>query len=184
MTPDEIAQLMRTTDWDAMFVADSPFKYKTFRRKQDKRAYPSQLEFGLKRRIPAARRPQSRTAGFRCCSISIAAAVLGSEKLRRPSHAVPLRRHRPPQGRCDRAEQGLARAGDARHDGDSRRVHAGQLRRVAAGGRRHASTTFPRMSRETWAPGTSDRGQRRGRCRQRRRKPSRCSRSWVARSIR
>src|SRR4029077_12428122 len=48
MTPDEIAQLMRTTDWDAMFVADSPFKYKTFRRKQDKRAYPSQLEFGLK----------------------------------------------------------------------------------------------------------------------------------------
>ncbi len=48
MTPDEIAQLMRTTDWDAMFVADSPFRYKTFRRKQDKRAYPSQLEFGLK----------------------------------------------------------------------------------------------------------------------------------------
>jgi len=48
MTPEEIAQLMRTTDWDAMFVADSPFKYKTFRRKQDKRAYPSQLEFGLK----------------------------------------------------------------------------------------------------------------------------------------
>src|SRR6187401_1576428 len=48
MTPDEIAQLMRTTDWDAMFISDSPFKYKTFRRKQDKRAYPSQLELGLK----------------------------------------------------------------------------------------------------------------------------------------
>ena len=48
MAPDEIAQLMRTTDWDAMFISDSPFKYKTFRRKQDKRAYPSQLEFGLK----------------------------------------------------------------------------------------------------------------------------------------
>ena len=31
-----------------MFVADSPFSYKTFRRKQDKRVYPSQLEFGLK----------------------------------------------------------------------------------------------------------------------------------------
>lgn len=48
MSPEEIAQLMRTTDWDAMFISDSPFKYKTFRRKQDKRAYPSQLEFGLK----------------------------------------------------------------------------------------------------------------------------------------
>jgi NTE family protein len=49
MSPEEIAQLMRTTDWDAMFISDSPFRYKTFRRKQDKRAYPSQLEFGLKR---------------------------------------------------------------------------------------------------------------------------------------
>ena len=46
MTPDEIATLMRATDWDLMFVADSPFSYKTFRRKQDKRDYPSQLEFG------------------------------------------------------------------------------------------------------------------------------------------
>jgi NTE family protein len=48
MSPDEIQQLMLETDWDAMFIADSPFKYKTFRRKEDKRAYPSQLEFGLK----------------------------------------------------------------------------------------------------------------------------------------
>ena len=50
-------------------------------------------------RIPAARRPQSRTAGF-AAARSDRAAVLGSEKLRRPSHAVPLRRDRPPQGRC------------------------------------------------------------------------------------
>src|SRR5262245_44460953 len=25
MSPDEIARLMRTTDWDAMFISDSPF---------------------------------------------------------------------------------------------------------------------------------------------------------------
>ncbi len=48
MAPDEIRQLMRDTDWDAMFESDSPFEDKTFRRKQDRRLYPSALEFGLK----------------------------------------------------------------------------------------------------------------------------------------
>jgi NTE family protein len=48
MAPSDIQELMKEVDWDLMFIADSPYKYKTFRRKQDKRAYPSQLEFGLK----------------------------------------------------------------------------------------------------------------------------------------
>jgi NTE family protein len=48
LSPAELAVMMKTTDWDLMFQADSPFTYKTFRRKQDRRAYPSQLEFGLK----------------------------------------------------------------------------------------------------------------------------------------
>ena len=48
MSPQDIQALMNEVDWDLMFIADSPFKYKTFRRKQDKRAYPSQLELGLK----------------------------------------------------------------------------------------------------------------------------------------
>jgi NTE family protein len=48
LSPAELAALMKATDWDAMFLADSPFRDKTFRRKQDKRAYPSQLELGLK----------------------------------------------------------------------------------------------------------------------------------------
>jgi NTE family protein len=48
MSPQEILDLMKEVDWDLMFIADSPYKYKTFRRKQDKRSYPSQLEFGLK----------------------------------------------------------------------------------------------------------------------------------------
>ena len=29
-----------------MFLSDSPYRYKTFRRKQDKREFPSLLEFG------------------------------------------------------------------------------------------------------------------------------------------
>ena len=48
MSPQELRDLMSTTDWDIMFVSDSPYKYKTFRRKQDRRTYPAQLEFGLK----------------------------------------------------------------------------------------------------------------------------------------
>jgi NTE family protein len=48
MSPQEIQDLMKEVDWDMMFVADSPYRHKTFRRKQDKRAFPSQLEFGLK----------------------------------------------------------------------------------------------------------------------------------------
>lgn len=46
--PDGLLELMTSTDWDLVFLADSPFKYKTFRRKEDARAFPGQLEFGLK----------------------------------------------------------------------------------------------------------------------------------------
>ena len=48
LTPDEIEALMKDADWDLMFLADSPFRYKTFRRKEDARAFPGQLDFGLK----------------------------------------------------------------------------------------------------------------------------------------
>jgi NTE family protein len=48
MSPGELRELMASVDWDVMFVADSPYKYKTFRRKQDRRLFPGQLELGLK----------------------------------------------------------------------------------------------------------------------------------------
>ncbi len=47
MSSDEIARLLAGTDWDAMFGSSS-FRYKNIRRKQDARAYPSRIEFGLK----------------------------------------------------------------------------------------------------------------------------------------
>jgi NTE family protein len=64
MTPAEIKELMKSSDWDLMFLADSPYKYKTFRRKQDKRAFPSQLEFGLKGglTLPGALNPGQQVA--------------------------------------------------------------------------------------------------------------------------
>ena len=48
MSPDEIRALMKYVDWDNMFLADSPYKFKSFRRREDARAFPSQLKFGLK----------------------------------------------------------------------------------------------------------------------------------------
>ncbi|MBI2838039.1 MAG: patatin-like phospholipase family protein [Acidobacteria bacterium] len=59
MSPDEIAELLRNADWDIMFLGDSPFKYKTFRRKEDARAYPSRIDFGWKKgfRAPSGLEP-------------------------------------------------------------------------------------------------------------------------------
>ena len=55
MSADEVAALLADVDWDGMFGA-SPFLYKNIRRKEDARAYPSRIEFGLKRgfQLPAA----------------------------------------------------------------------------------------------------------------------------------
>jgi NTE family protein len=39
---------MRDADWDVIFLAVSPFKYKTFRRKEDARQFPALIELGLK----------------------------------------------------------------------------------------------------------------------------------------
>jgi NTE family protein len=48
LSPDEIEAMMKQADWDLMFLGDSPYKYKTFRRKEDARAFPGMLDFGLK----------------------------------------------------------------------------------------------------------------------------------------
>jgi NTE family protein len=48
LSPDEIQALMKDADWELMFLADSPFRYKAFRRKEDARAFPGQIDFGLK----------------------------------------------------------------------------------------------------------------------------------------
>ena len=59
MSPAVLRALMRSADWDAMLQADSPFAHKLFRRKQDRRAFPTQLEFGLRHgfRLPGGLNP-------------------------------------------------------------------------------------------------------------------------------
>jgi NTE family protein len=48
MTADDIHALVGSVDWAAVLAPDTPFIYKTFRRKEDTRAFPSRLNFGLK----------------------------------------------------------------------------------------------------------------------------------------
>ena len=50
MSAEELRTLIVTADWDMMFGSSS-FQFKNVRRKEDARAYPSSLEFGLKRGI-------------------------------------------------------------------------------------------------------------------------------------
>jgi NTE family protein len=48
MPPSEIRALMASVDWDVMLQADAPYALKDFRRKEDARAYPAHVEFGLR----------------------------------------------------------------------------------------------------------------------------------------
>ena len=48
LTPDEIQAVMKNIDWDLAFLSDSPYRYKMFRRKEDARAFPGQIDFGLR----------------------------------------------------------------------------------------------------------------------------------------
>jgi NTE family protein len=48
MTPVEIQELVQGVDWAAVLSPDTPFVFKTFRRKEDTRAFPSALRFGLR----------------------------------------------------------------------------------------------------------------------------------------
>jgi len=48
MAPHEIRNLIDEVDWASVLAPDTPFVYKTFRRKEDARAFPSALRFGLR----------------------------------------------------------------------------------------------------------------------------------------
>ncbi|MEW5983260.1 MAG: patatin-like phospholipase family protein [Acidobacteriota bacterium] len=62
MSPEEIEALVASLDWGTILAPDSPFTDKTFRRKQDARAFPSMLEFGLRGgpRLPTGLSPAAQ----------------------------------------------------------------------------------------------------------------------------
>jgi NTE family protein len=49
LSPDEVQAFAAGIDWDLVFLNDTPFKNKFWRRKEDARRFPAQIEFGLKR---------------------------------------------------------------------------------------------------------------------------------------
>jgi NTE family protein len=53
LSPDEVQEFAGSIDWDLVFLNDTPFQYKFWRRKEDARRFPSQIEFGLRRGIIA-----------------------------------------------------------------------------------------------------------------------------------
>ncbi|HEY2040533.1 MAG TPA: patatin-like phospholipase family protein [Edaphobacter sp.] len=51
MSPDEIKAFIRGIDWTAVLSGQVPFPALSYRRKEDKLAYPNRLEFGIKKGI-------------------------------------------------------------------------------------------------------------------------------------
>ncbi len=126
MTPAEIRKLMKDADWDLMFLSDSPYRFKTFRRKQDKRQFPSQLEFGLKHGLglPGALNPGQQVA-LMLDRIALPYGDLQSfDDLPTPFRAVATDLRK---GDVVVLEPAAAVAGHARDDVDSGRLRAGEL---------------------------------------------------------
>jgi len=48
MSPDEIERLFEGVDWGEMFQSEAPFEAMDFRRKEDKREYPTGIQIGLR----------------------------------------------------------------------------------------------------------------------------------------
>jgi NTE family protein len=66
MSPKQIQQLVDGIDWEAVLAPDTPFVFKTFRRKEDTRAFPSALRFGLRGgfRLPSGLSPAEQADLF------------------------------------------------------------------------------------------------------------------------
>lgn len=64
-SPTEIRTLMRGIDWDEVLGGRVPFEELAYRRKENKRAYPNNIELGLRNKSTALfRRPFARRCRF------------------------------------------------------------------------------------------------------------------------
>ncbi len=64
MTPQEIKAATQSIDWEGVLSSEAPFDDNTFRRKQDRRAFPSGLELGVRHGLwlPRSLNPGQRVA--------------------------------------------------------------------------------------------------------------------------
>ncbi|HEY3706171.1 MAG TPA: patatin-like phospholipase family protein [Terracidiphilus sp.] len=60
-SPSEMDQLISQTDWNRVLRNDIPFRQLAYRRKEDARDYPNELEFGLKRGLKF---PEGLNSGY------------------------------------------------------------------------------------------------------------------------
>ena len=92
MNAAELDDMLKGLNWDEMFGASS-FAFKNIRRKADARAYPSRLEFGLKRGIvPPAALNNGQQVDLLVGRIT--APYYDIPNVRRAADAVPRRRRR------------------------------------------------------------------------------------------
>ncbi len=99
MTAPEIEATVRSIDWDAVLAAQAPFADATFRRKEDRRAFPAGLQLGLRHGLWL---PRSLNSGQR--------VALLIDRLTAPYSDVPNFDDLPTPFRCvafdvDRAER-------------------------------------------------------------------------------
>ena len=135
MSPDEIRDLIDGVDWAAVLAPDTPFVYKTFRRKEDARAFPSALRFGLRGgfRLPSGLSPAEQADLL----FDRLAAPFGSQQdfnaLPTPFRCVATDLRSAEMVVFDSGWLATGTARDGRHPG---RVLAGVLRRQGACRRR------------------------------------------------
>ena len=59
-SPNEIRELVKSIDWDATISGKTPFEDLSYRRKEDRIAYPNRLEFGVRHGVSA---PEGLSSG-------------------------------------------------------------------------------------------------------------------------
>ena len=147
--------MLKRMNWDEMFGASS-FAFKNIRRKADARAYPSRLEFGLKRGIVP---PAALNNGEQVDLLvgRIAAPYYDAQTfddLPTPFRAVSMDLLTATRVVLDR---GLAGLGDAGDDVAAADLSAGAARRAGAGRRRRHGQRAGGRRQGRWAPRESSR---------------------------
>ena len=126
-----IQAMLQDIDWDQMF-GFSNYAFKNIRRKADARAYPSRLEFGVKRGIVL---PPSLNSGHQVDLLITQdhRGLFRRTHVRDAAHALQGGGRGPAHGRSGRAGSRIAGARDARHDVAPGRLSARRNRRPGAG---------------------------------------------------
>ena len=120
---EPLTTLLTTLDWDALF-GSSNFAYRNIRRKADARAFPSHLEFGLKRGLGA---PTALNNGqqVELLLTRISAPYHLIDRFDELPDALQRRRCGSRARQSGRARSWIARAGDAGDDVSSAHLSAG-----------------------------------------------------------